>query len=104
MDDTIATLFGVVITPWKLVGYAGMLMFTGRWLVQLVATRRHGRPVIPRAFWLMSLAGSAMLVSYFIWGKNDSVGILSNLFPASVAMYNLLLDVRHRRGQGRAAA
>lgn len=105
MNDTLATLFGVVITPWKLVGYAGMLMFTGRWLVQLVATRRHGRPVIPRAFWVMSLAGSAMLLSYFIWGKNDSVGILSNLFPASVALYNLALDVRHgQRGKPGIAA
>lgn len=103
MDATLATPFGIVITYWKLIGYAGMLMFTGRWLVQLIATRRHGRPVIPRAFWVMSLAGSAMLLSYFIWGKNDSVGILSNLFPASVACYNLILDVRHGRRERRVA-
>lgn len=97
MNEVIGSLFGIVLTPWKLVGYAGMLMFTGRWLVQLAATRRHGKPVIPRAFWLMSLAGSALLVSYFVWGKNDSVGILSNLFPASVAFYNLVMDIRHKR-------
>src|SRR5512139_493008 len=97
MNETLGTVFGIVITPWKLVGYAGMLMFTGRWLVQLLATRRHRRPVIPRAFWVMSLFGSAMLVSYFIWGKNDSVGILSNLFPATVAFYNLVMDIRHHR-------
>jgi lipid-A-disaccharide synthase-like uncharacterized protein len=45
----------------------------------------------------MSLVGSAMLASYFIWGKNDSVGILSNLFPTSVAFYNLVMDIRHKR-------
>jgi lipid-A-disaccharide synthase-like uncharacterized protein len=39
-----------------------------------------------------------MLVAYFTLGKNDSVGILSNLFPLGIAVYNLLLDVRHRRG------
>ena len=100
MDEIIGTAFGIVITPWKLVGYAGMLMFTGRWIVQLLATRREKRPVIPRSFWIMSLVGSAMLVSYFIWGKNDSVGILSNLFPATVALYNLVVDVRYGRREG----
>jgi lipid-A-disaccharide synthase-like uncharacterized protein len=32
-------------------------------------------------------------------GKNDSVGILSNLFPAGVAGYNLYLDLRHKRSR-----
>ena len=100
MNDVILNAFGVVITPWKLIGYGGMLMFTGRWLVQMLATRRHGRPTIPRAFWIMSLVGSAMLASYFIWGKNDSVGVLTNLLPASVAFYNLIMDIRvSRAGQ-----
>ncbi|MDR0779087.1 MAG: lipid-A-disaccharide synthase N-terminal domain-containing protein [Pseudomonadales bacterium] len=101
MNTALITLFGITITPWKLVGYIGMLLFTGRWLVQMIATRRHGKPVIPRAFWLMSLAGSAALLSYFIWGKNDSVGILSNLFPATVSLYNLAHDIRHRRNERR---
>ena len=38
-----------------------------------------------------------MLVSYFTFGKNDSVGVLSNLFPAFVSVYNLAIDYRHRR-------
>lgn len=87
--------FNVVITPWKLVGYAGTLLFAGRWLVQVIATRKHGRPVIPGLFWIMSVVGSALLLSYFIWGKNDSVGVISNLFPMGVAAYNFVM---HRRG------
>ena len=35
-----------------------------------------------------------MVTSYFIWGKNDSVGVLSNLFPAAVAVYNLVMDLK----------
>jgi lipid-A-disaccharide synthase-like uncharacterized protein len=35
-----------------------------------------------------------LLRSYFICGKNDSVGILSNLIPAGVGGYNLYLDLR----------
>jgi len=30
-----------------------------------------------------------------IFGKNDSVGILSNLFPLAEALYNLSLDSRN---------
>ena len=38
-----------------------------------------------------------MVTSYFIWGKNDSVGVLTNLLPASVAFYNLVMDIRSKR-------
>lgn len=94
MDTPILHLFDVVITPWKLVGYLGVLLFAGRWVVQLAATRKHGRPSFPGLFWTMSVTGSALLLVYFIWGKNDSVGVLSNLFPMAVALYNLGM---HRR-------
>jgi lipid-A-disaccharide synthase-like uncharacterized protein len=101
MNTTIAIVFGVVLTPWKLVGYVGVLMFAGRWVFQVLATRKHGKPTIPRIFWTMSVLGSAMLLSYFIWGKNDSVGVLSNLFPMGVALYNLMLDIRSGRSEAR---
>ena len=97
MNSVILTLFGVVITPWKLIGYSGVLLFAGRWVFQLAATRREGKPTMPRIFWTMSVLGSALLLSYFIWGKNDSVGVLSNLFPMGVALYNLVLDIRSGR-------
>jgi lipid-A-disaccharide synthase-like uncharacterized protein len=98
MNEVIFEAWGLVITPWKLVGYLGVCLFAGRWFVQMLASRRKGKPVIPRLFWVMSIAGSLMLVAYFTLGKNDSVGILSNLFPLGIAVYNLLLDIRHRRG------
>jgi lipid-A-disaccharide synthase-like uncharacterized protein len=97
MNDVLGIFLGITLTPWKVVGYLGMLMFTSRWIIQFLATRKHGRPIIPRTFWIMSLAGCAMLSAYFIWGKNDSVGILSNLFPAAVALYNLILDIKAGR-------
>ena len=88
---------GVHLSPWKLIGLTGALMFGGRWLVQFWATRKAGRPVIPRLFWYMSVAGSLMTLSYFLFSaKQDSVGVLQNLFPTFVALYNLVLDIRHR--------
>ena len=94
MNEVIGIAFGVVLTPWKIIGYLGVFLFAGRWVVQVIATRKHKRPVMPRLFWVMSVAGSALLLSYFIWGKNDSVGVLSNLFPAAVAVYNLVMDLK----------
>lgn len=102
MNDIIIVLFGVTITPWKLIGYLGVALFAGRWVVQVLATRRHGKPVIPRTFWIMSVSGSVLLLSYFIFGKNDSVGVLSNLFPTGVAIYNLLMDIRAGRREAQA--
>ena len=37
-----------------------------------------------------------LLLAYFIIGKNDSVGIISNLFPMFVALYNVSVHLRHR--------
>jgi lipid-A-disaccharide synthase-like uncharacterized protein len=48
----------------------------------------------------MSLLGSLLLLSYFsLSNKSDSVGVLSNLFPAAIAAYNLFLETRHNRRQ-----
>ena len=99
MNEIVGSYFGVAVTPWKIIGLVGALMFAGRWLVQAWATRRAGRPSIPRSFWIISLTGSAMVTSYFVWGKNDAVGVLTNLLPASVAVYNLVMDIRAGRAR-----
>jgi lipid-A-disaccharide synthase-like uncharacterized protein len=99
MNDPIAWLewSGLVITPWKIIGYTGALMFGGRWLIQFIASKRMGKPVIPRAFWYMSVIGSIMTLSYFLFSaKKDSVGVLQNLFPTFTALYSLYLDIKHR--------
>ena len=99
MNEPIAWLAwsGLHASPWKLIGLVGALMFGGRWLVQFVASKRQGKPVIPRLFWYMSIVGSLMTLSYFLFSaKQDSVGVLQNLFPAFTAGYSLYLDIRHR--------
>jgi len=99
MDQGIVWLnwTGVHVTPWKLIGLIGATLFGARWLVQFIASRRAGRPVIPRLFWYMSLCGSLMVLSYFLFSsKQDAVGVLQNLLPAFTAAYNLYLDIRQR--------
>ena len=88
---------GVHMTPWKLIGLLGALMFGARWFVQFFASRRARKPVIPRMFWYMSIVGSLMTLSYFMFSaKQDSVGVVQNLFPAFTALYSLYLDIQHR--------
>ncbi|MGY4514734.1 lipid-A-disaccharide synthase N-terminal domain-containing protein [Lysobacter sp. HA18] len=88
---------GLHASPWKVIGLVGAAMFGGRWLVQFVASKRAGKPVIPRVFWYMSVIGSLMTLSYFLFSqKQDSVGVIQNLFPAFTAVYSLMLDIRHR--------
>ncbi len=88
---------GLHVTWWKLIGYTGALMFGGRWVVQFIASKRAGKPVIPRVFWYMSVVGSMMTLSYFLFSaKQDSVGVLQNLFPMFTATYSLYLDIKHR--------
>jgi len=102
MDQTLFefVIFGhdVVVTPWKIFGLVGVMLFTGRWFFQAYYSRKAGKPVTPRIFWLMSVAGSLILLSYFIFSpKRDMVGIMSNLFPSVIALYNLYLDLRHEK-------
>ena len=88
---------GLHVTWWKIIGYTGALMFGARWVVQFVASKRAGKPVIPRLFWYMSVVGSLMTLSYFLFSaKQDSVGVLQNLFPSFTALYSLYLDIKHR--------
>jgi lipid-A-disaccharide synthase-like uncharacterized protein len=97
MNRVLIDMLGVTVTPWKLVGYAGVALFAGRWFVQMAYSRKHRKPVVPTVFWIMSITGSILLLTYFTFGRNDSVGVLSNLFPTLVAVYNLYLDLRNRK-------
>ena len=85
------SMFSVEIL-WLAIGFLGQGLFFGRWLVQWIVSERKAESRMPIAFWYLSLVGSLCLLSYFTFGKNDSVGVLSNLFPAFVAVYNLYLD------------
>jgi lipid-A-disaccharide synthase-like uncharacterized protein len=97
MHNILQALLDFQVTPWKAVGLLGMVLFTSRWFVQLYATRKHKRVVMPLSFWVLSVCGSVLLLAYFTVGKNDSVGILSNLFPVFVSVYNLVMHLRHHR-------
>jgi lipid-A-disaccharide synthase-like uncharacterized protein len=86
----------VVLTPWKVIGVVGALMFAARWFVQAWASKKAGKSVVPLTFWAMSIFGSALTLAYFVFGKNDAVGIIQNISPFFLALYNVRLEMKRR--------
>jgi lipid-A-disaccharide synthase-like uncharacterized protein len=79
---------------WVVLGLLGQVLFTGRMLVQWLASERERRSVVPVAFWWMSLAGASMLLVYFLWRK-DIIGVLGQSAGWVVYTRNLWLIYRH---------
>lgn len=86
----------IQIHPWKIVGLLGMLTFSGRFLLQWIASERAGKSIIPTGFWECSAAGSILMLSYFAIYQHDSVGVLQNIFPLPIYLRNLYLRWRHQ--------
>jgi len=85
---------GIRWSVWKLIGYAGNLIFFSRFLVQWYATEKLKRVVVPPAFWWLSLAGSLLLLIYAL-RQRDSVFILAYLFTWIPYTRNLVIHYRH---------
>lgn len=92
-------LFGIelAVHPWKIIGWAGNLIFGTRFLLQWIASERAGRSIIPRSFWVVSSLGSLCLLGYFVFYQKDSVGILSVAFPLPIYLRNLYLQMRPKK-------
>jgi len=78
---------------WVGLGFLGQILFTGRMLVQWLASERRRRSVVPTAFWWMSLGGATMLIVYFVWRK-DIVGVLGQATGWLIYLRNLRLIYR----------
>ena len=78
---------------WLAFGYAGQALFTGRMLVQWIATEKKKQSVVPPLFWWLSLFGGLILLIYFV-RRGDPVGILGQLFGFVVYARNLILIQR----------
>lgn len=58
-----------------LFGAAGQIIFTLRFVYQWFYSRRRGESMLPRGFWIISLVGSAAIISYGLF-RRDPVLIL----------------------------
>lgn len=87
------------IDGWIILGVVAQLMFTGRFLVQWIASEKRGKSVIPVAFWIFSIVGGLLLLAYALH-RLDPVFILGQAFGVFVYARNLYLVLRER-GQPR---
>lgn len=93
MDALPEVLTATVVTSekaWLVLGFTAQGMFSGRFLVQWLASERRGASVIPTAFWYLSLAGSSLLLAYALHLR-DPVFILGQSFGLLVYVRNLVL-------------
>jgi len=75
---------------WILFGLVGQIMFTGRFVVQWIASERAKRSVVTRSFWLFSIMGSSILSVYAIY-RRDPVFILGQLPGIFIYFRNLVI-------------
>jgi len=81
---------------WVVIGLFGQLLFTGRFLVQWLASERARRSVIPVAFWWFSIGGGLILLAYALYRK-DPVFILGQSLGVFIYIRNLWLIRAERR-------
>lgn len=102
MQGLIDYLYDVFIRRfdlWMAFGLAAQLMFTGRFLVQWIASERAGRSVVPLAFWYFSIGGGMMTLIYGLV-KREPIIIVGQLFANLVYIRNVVLVKRGRKAGG----
>lgn len=91
--------YHITLTPWKIVGLTGSLIFGLRFIIQWIASERARKSVIPFGFWECSALGSILTLSYFWLYRHDSVGIIQTALPLPIYLRNLYFRWTHRQAQ-----
>lgn len=81
---------------WVAFGLLGQLMFTGRFLVQWIASERAKKSVVPVIFWYFSMGGGLILLAYAIY-RRDPVFVLGQSLGVFIYARNLWLIRRERQ-------
>ncbi len=76
-------------------GLAGQFIFTFRFVVQWLSVEKKKESVLPIGFWIFSITGSLMVLSYAVI-RRDPVLFVGQLFGFTVYIRNIVLWARHR--------
>lgn len=76
---------------WMMAGWAGQALLNVRFIYQLYFAERAHQSILPLGFWIISLAGSAMLMMYAFF-RLDLVLIAGQLFGIFIYSRNILID------------
>ncbi len=79
------------IAQWLLLlGVVAQVVFTLRFVYQWIYAEKHKAATLPLGFWILSLVGGLMTLTYFIF-RQDVVLILSNVLGAIIYTRNIML-------------
>jgi len=84
---------------WLFFGLIGQICFTMRFVVQWIQSERRHKSIIPISFWVFSLMGSTILLTYAIY-RQDPVFILGQAFGFTVYIRNLQLIFKEKDSAG----
>src|SRR3954469_4531942 len=87
--------------PWLIFGFCGNACFFTRFLVQWIHSERAKESKIPVMFWWQSIAGTIILLIYFLH-RRDPVGILG--YVVNIIPYSRNLMLIYRKGRPKAEA
>ena len=82
--------------PLLIWGSAGQVIFTLRFIYQWYYSYRRGQSILPLGFWIISLIGSGIIVSYGIF-RLDPVLILGQSVGFIAYIRNIILNNRNKK-------
>lgn len=77
-------------------GIIGQFVFTFRFVYQWLYSEKRKQSVLPIGFWIISITGSIMVLSYAIFRK-DPVLFIGQLFGVVVYSRNIILGLRQNK-------
>lgn len=97
MEQYLQELFESLKDPrLLLLGIPAQMMFFSRFLVQWVVSEKKGKSVVPFAFWVLSILGSAGLLIYGIL-KAEWVLIMGHALNSIIYTRNIMLISREKK-------
>lgn len=73
---------------WLIIGFCGQALFSGRFIIQWLASEKQRQSIIPKSFWYFSIAGSLTLLSYALY-RRDPIFILGQCFGVIIYLRNI---------------
>ncbi|MGL5054997.1 MAG: lipid-A-disaccharide synthase N-terminal domain-containing protein [Fusobacteriaceae bacterium] len=78
-----------------IIGFLGQGLFSARFIVQWFISERRKKSIIPFSFWILSILGSLLLLTYAIH-KKDPVFILGQAPGLIIYTRNIFLIKKHK--------
>lgn len=77
-------------------GSAGQVIFALRFVYQFIYSANHHESILPVGFWIISLVGSSIIISYAIF-RLDPVLILGQSFGLVAYIRNIMISYKSRK-------